>query len=630
MSHGAGYPKSPAYRDGMHVIGTAGHVDHGKSALVTALTGIDPDRWAEEKRRGLTIDLGFAWLKLPSGREVGIVDVPGHERFIRNMLAGAGGISICLFVVDASEGWMPQSAEHLGVLEVLGIRTAVVALTKVDAVDGDILQMALDEVREKLAGTSLAQAPIVPCSALTGTGLDQLIAALDRALDEAPVPVDRDRARLWIDRVFTIAGAGTVVTGTLAGGSIRTGESVELLGPTASRRERIARVRSIQSHKRETESISPGHRAALNLVGLGRRDAQRGDAIVHPGKWRATKRFDAALTVLPVSISQARHELTERGSHLLYVGSAETQVKIKLLDIDRVPAGGRAFAQLTLRAPLPLARGDRFVLRDAGRVATIGGGEVLDPLATSVRRKHGDRIDLLKKLQATSPEDAMRALLEAEAAIPIEDALIRSGATKPEPDIIQLGDKFVSDSRFKTLEIETLGLLERHHSSKTLERGMPYEQLRAALELEPKEFEDLISRIDGIAVEGAIVRMSSHKVLLSNEQEVDRARIAATVHAAGFSPPFSSELDGDSDVLQTMLDSGDLVKVGDFYISSERAREARALVRSHIEANGPMTVAEIRDLLGTSRKYAVPLCEWLDQTGATRRRGDVRILGLHA
>ncbi|MFP5299433.1 MAG: selenocysteine-specific translation elongation factor, partial [Actinomycetota bacterium] len=371
----------------MHVIGTAGHVDHGKSTLVQRLTGIDPDRFAEEKRRGLTIDLGFAWFALPSGREVGVVDVPGHERFIANMLAGAGGITVCLFVVAANEGWKPQSAEHLTIIDLLGIEHGVVALTKSDTVDDETLEMARLEVEEKLSVSSLGGAAIVPCSAVTGTGLDELVSALDRALAEAPAPADVGRPRLWVDRVFTIAGAGTVVTGTSAGGTFATGEEVEI-APEGRR----ARIRKIQSHKKELPSVGPGNRTALNLAGLERQGAERGDAIVRAGAWRPTQEFDALVTVAGSDLLGVEHELTDKGAHLLHVGSAETPVRIALLDQERLRSGGSGLARLYLRDPLPLARGDRFVLRDVGRMLTFGGGRVLDPLPPHGRRSLRDEV----------------------------------------------------------------------------------------------------------------------------------------------------------------------------------------------------------------------------------------------
>ncbi len=426
----------------MHVVGTAGHVDHGKSALVTALTGIDPDRFEEEKRRGLTIDLGFAWLTLPSGREVGLVDVPGHERFIRNMLAGAGGVTACLFVVAANEGWMPQSAEHLTALEVLGISHGVVALTKADAVDAETLEIARLDVTEHLAPSRLAGAPMIACSAVTREGLDELAAALDDVLARAPGAPDAGRPRLWIDRVFTIAGAGTVVTGTGSGGWFRRGDEVELQ-PSGRR----ARIRTIQSHKREVDAIGPGNRVALNLAGLERHGARRGDAVVTPGRWRAVRTLDVLLTVPPASITDHGLPVGPKGSYLLHAGSAETPVRLRLLDAEEVGPGERAFARLHLRDPLPLTRGDRFVLRDAGRVATVGGGEIVDPLPDRGRAGTPEHVELLHRLHGAAPPDAARTLVERHGLLPAAEVVLRVGANAEGgvgSDLHRLGSLLVS------------------------------------------------------------------------------------------------------------------------------------------------------------------------------------------
>jgi selenocysteine-specific elongation factor len=609
----------------MHVIGTAGHVDHGKSALVTRLTGIDPDRLAEEKRRGLTIDLGFAWLRLPSGREIGLVDVPGHERFIKNMLAGAGGISICLFVVAANEGWMPQSAEHLSALDVLGVSHGVVALTKADLVDDDMLELAEADVREHIEHSSLAGAPIVVCSAMTGAGIPELVSAIDAVVQTTPPVPDVGRARLWIDRVFTISGAGTVVTGTLAGGSFRAGEEVEIRGPGPERRERRARIRAIQSHKKDVATIGPGNRVALNLSGLERDKAERGDAVVHRGRWQSTRRFDAVVRVLPRSLAGREHELTEKGSHLLYVGSAETPVRIRLWD-GRLRAGESGLGHLTTTEPLPLARGDRFVLRDAGRVLTFGGGEVLDPLAGPFRRNDGRRA-LAERLRDASPSDALRALVETTGSVDAAEASLRSGATETPPDLITLGDKLFSRSAVEALHSQTQRALANYHAQHPLEKGMPREQLRAHLSLTPDVFDSFVAMGDDIVAEGAVVRTASHRVVLDPEQQRRRDEIIEIVGKGGFAPPLEKELPADPTLLRSLIESGDFVRIGDFLLTAENARAARTRVRDHISHHGPITVSEIRDLLGTTRKYAVPLCEWLDQTGATRRRGDVRVLG---
>jgi len=606
----------------MHVIGTAGHVDHGKSTLVQRLTGIDPDRFAEEKRRGLTIDLGFAWLPLPSGNEIGIIDVPGHERFIKNMLAGAGGISVVLFVVAANEGWMPQSTEHLAILDVLGITSGVVALTKADTVDAETLEVARIEAEEYLERTGLAGSPVVPVSATTGHGLDELVMRLDEAVGNAPDPIDRGRPRLWIDRVFSISGAGTVVTGTLAGGALEIDREIEI-----SPQGRRARVRSIQSHKKQLRSVGPANRVALNLVGLERGDAERGNAVVGSSEWRPTRTIDAEVRVLPEWAVGPDHVLTEKGSYLLYAGSAETPVRIKLLDVSSVPSGEKGFAQLYLRDPLPLARGDRFVLRDAGRMLSFGGGVVLDPLSSRVQRSDQKRLELLRRLAGASESEALEALVEAEGQLSAAEAALRTGHSGTLPGITRLDGLLVSAQRLEELHSTVHQLLHEHHSSNPLESGMTRAVVRAETGLEAGAFDALVDTIEDVASDGARLRLVSHTVSMSPEQQQAREQVLSEIQAGGFTPPLTKDLGADPALLRALVDSGELVRVGGFHLTSSQASEARALVRGAIQESGPVTVAQIRDLLETSRKYAVPLCEWLDQTGATLRHGDARILG---
>ena len=605
------------YRGPMAVIGTAGHVDHGKSSLVQRLTGIDPDRFEEEKRRGLTIDLGFAWLTLPSGREVGIVDVPGHERFIRNMLAGAGGMSACLFVVAANEGWKPQSAEHLAIIDVLGISNGVVALTKSDTVDETALEAVRSDIERRLVGTSLEGAEIVPCSALSGAGLEELKRALDEVVDRAGSPPDESRPRLWVDRVFTITGAGTVVTGTLAGGALHEGDEVAL-SPSQAR----ARVRSIQTHKKRVDRIGPANRVALNLAGLDRGQTARGDAIVRPDRARATRHVDAVIRVLPSwATGGTEHELTARGSHLMYVGSAEVPVRVRLLGTSKLRAGEKGFARLTLRDQLPLERGDRFVLRDAGRILTFGGGRVLDPAPMRAD------VDLLEELDGVDDQNALRALVESAGVIGHADALFRSHATQVPDDVRPLGNALYSGAAWEDVTRRTRAALTRYHDEHPLEAGIPRERLRNELRVDHDVFDDLVTQLDDVIEDGRVLRIEWHRVSMTPEQQEQRTDVMQRLEAGGFAPPLTGELQVGTELLRSLVESGDLVRVGDFYLTSEQALRAQTLVRDFIEREGPATVAQIRDLLGTSRKYAVPLCEWLDSTGTTVRRNDVRALG---
>lgn len=614
----------------MHVVGTAGHVDHGKSALVERLTGIDPDRFAEEKRRGLTIDLGFAWLTLPSGNEVGIVDVPGHERFIKNMLAGAGGVSICLFVVAANEGWKPQSAEHLAIVDVLGISGGVIALTKSDLVDRATIEQMSSDVSRRLVGTSLESATLVPCSAATGDGIDSLVRALDDAVADTPPPRDRARPRLWVDRSFTISGAGTVVTGTLTDGVLTTGQSVEVQ-PSGHK----ARIRSIQNHKRAVAEIGPGNRVALNLSGLERREVKRGDAVVLPQQWIPTRRADAVMNVLPQFEEVVPHDVTEKGAYLLYVGSAEVATRVSLLEARQIAPGDKGFVHFEMAAALPLVFGDRFVVRDAGRRTTIGGGWIVDPFARPPRRRDPDRIALLQRLaeaeRASDPAEwALRTFLDDEGEIPVDRLLSCVGATSLPADVTVIDGIALSGTNLRAAAEKLSETLRAYHQANPLARGMDKPAAATELGVSIARVTALAAASADIADDGRTIRLVGHTVRFDDDLERARAALLERLDAAGFTPPPIAELSGDARLLKAMSDNGDIVKVGDFFLTSGRAAEARKRVRSYIEESGPVTVAQIRDLLTTSRKYAVPLCEWLDTTGATLRRGDVRILGPRA
>ena len=606
----------------MHVIGTAGHVDHGKSALVRALTGTDPDRFAEEKARGLTIDLGFAWLDLPSVGEVAIVDVPGHERFVRNMLAGAGRISICLFVVAANEGFMPQSREHLAILDLLGVDRGVVALTKADLVDRAALQELTQEVRREITGTSLEGIPIVACSTVTDAGLDELRAALDSAVAGAAAPVDAGRPRLWVDRVFTMAGAGTVVTGTLEGGSFRRGDPVTIL-PSGLH----ARIRTVQSHNRELESSGPGNRVALNLAGVQRSQVERGDAVLADGERSVTRVVDAFVRVLPTRLAPGEHQLTRRGAHLVYVGSAETPARLRPIGEDKLGAGEEGFVHVRLDRALPLRRGDRFVIRDAGRRMTIAGGTVLDPDPDPLPKDTARRTELLQRLISAPPEGALVAFVTDAGRMKLERALARSGAGDVGTEVLRLGDLLVSGAELERMTTEIRRLLNEHHRRHPLEAGLDRESLRISLQLGPDAFEALLASDEKVVMEGPTVREVTHSVRLTPEEEASRATLLHQLDESGFTPPLADELDAPADLMRVLESSGELVRVANFYLTSAKAQEARSKVRGRIESDGPVTVAEIRDLLGTTRKYAVPLCEWLDATGATRRQGDLRVVG---
>ena len=602
----------------LRVIATAGHVDHGKSSLIRRLTGIDPDRLAEEKRRGLTIDLGYAWCTLPSGREVGFVDVPGHERFVRHMLAGVGPVRLVLFVVAADEGWKPQSEEHLQILDVLEVAGGVVAVTKRDLVDDETLAMATDEVRERVSGTALDTAAIVPVSATTGDGLDELTAALDAMLAAAPAP-EEARARLFADRVFSIKGAGTVVTGTLAGGCLAVGDEVELL-PSGRR----ARIRSLQTHKLDEDRACPVSRVAANLVGLDRQELERGDVVAVPGRWRPTTLFDASVR----AVRGLANGIPERGAYKVYAGSAEADATL------RVSSDG-GWVRIRTTRPLVLDVGDRFVLREAGRRATVGGGVVLD-VAPPKRFADPHHLAALAA-RSIATRDALPVLLAAErGAVPSADVATLVG-TDPGEDL-RMGEWCVADAVRRAVAGAVIGALEAHHADHPLEEGADLASIRetASATLRslraPTDPSLVEALLDAFAVDGSIVRTAtsvrlvSHRVTLETRAE-DVARLLAAVsdeHEA--LPPTVKELLAAGfppDVLEAASRRGVVVRIApELIVAPAFADRALALVRDHA-ATG-ISVSTLREALGTSRKYAVPLVEWLDRQGLTRREGDLR------
>jgi selenocysteine-specific elongation factor len=615
----------------LHVVATAGHVDHGKSSLIVRLTGIDPDRWEEEKRRGLTIDLGFAWCSLPSGREIGFVDVPGHERFVRNMLAGVGPVRLVLFVVAADEGWKPQSEEHLAIVDVLGASAGVVALTKADLVDEMGIAARTEEVRERLAGTTLASAPVVVCSSATGMGLDRLRTALDDMVAAAPAPEQAARPRIHIDRSFTIRGAGTVVTGTLTGGPLAVGDEVRIYpsGPAA-------RIRSLQTHKRAVRVARPVSRVAANLAGIPKHDVERGDVLSHAGRWRPTSVIEGK--VLPVR--SLEHPVTSRGAYKLYIGTAERDVRLRLYGGSELLPGRGSFARITLSGPVVAEPGDRFVLREAGRRETVAGGVVLDPDPPA--RPGADSLERLERRDG-APRDRIAPLLIVErGAVRASDLPVLAGVSPSEvPGAVRVGAWWVAEERFRALDQAVRGALDAHHHGHPLRPGMDAAELRRALlegggPLVPALEQGLAGAIVGrleeegaVARQGATVRLSGHRVSLG-EREDEALRLVGTVASAEPTPPTVRELQEQGfprDLVQACVTTGRLARVSDdLVVTPGFLARAEEVVRA--EAGGPagVTVSRFREALGTTRKYALPFLEHFDRQGLTRRQGDVRRL----
>ena len=605
------------------VIATAGHVDHGKSSLIVRLTGIDPDRWAEEKRRGLTIDLGFAWLTLPSGREVGFVDVPGHERFIRNMLAGVGPVRLVVFVVAADEGWKPQSEEHLQILDLLEVSGAVVALTKRDLVDDATLAARTEQVRARLEGTRLQGAQVVACSSVTGQGIDELVAAIDAMAGAAPVPDTGGRPRQYLDRVFTIRGAGTVVTGTLTGGPLSVGREAEIL-PSGHR----ARIRGLQSHKRMIDVARPVARVAVNLAGTPRTDLERGDVLTLPGQWRPTSMFEGWIR----TVRSLDHPVTSRGAFKVYAGSAERDARIRLFGVTELRRGERAFVRVRLNRPVVLDFRDPFVLREAGRRETVAGGEVLD---TEPPEKPGR--DVIERL--TARMDADRAGLAARLVadrgfVRRSDILMLTGV--PDAGGVALGAWIGDQTAVERAKTALTSAVDAHHREHPLRSGLDVAEARVTLASVEAPLHDVSVADELIAWmvaqgalvrTGTVVRLPEHAATTAGREDADR--MIAAVTAGEPQPPTVAELAAAGhgrELLQAVVADGRLVRISaDLVITPEFLSQAEQVIRTQA-ATGGVTVSSFRQALGTSRKYAVPILEHFDATGVTKRQGDVRVL----
>jgi selenocysteine-specific elongation factor len=585
----------------MPVVGTAGHVDHGKSTLTEALSGRDPDRWKEEKDRGLTIDLGFAWTTL-ADFDVSFVDVPGHERYSKNMLAGIEAIDVALLVVAADEGWMPQSEEHLAVLDLLDVHRAVVALTKVDRVDADLVELATLEIEEHLKGTALEHAPIVGVSALSGEGLDALRAALIDAL-RSLVPAPGDRPRMWIDRVFSAVGAGTVVTGTLLGGDVAIDDRLRVFPGEVD-----ARVRGIQSHETTLDRVEPHRRVALNLGGVAPDDVERGSMLGRPGDWRTTQRVVA-------TIRTARYvdDIPNRGAYHLHTGSGAWPVRLRTID-DGVAA-------LDLPTSLPLTMGDRFILRDTGRRLVVGGGRVLDPAPGRPRRLR-PHLSMLRDVLDAEPNVRAAALLEVRSRTSLSALAADSGGGRPS-DAFVTGDLVMTKSAAENLTDALGSLVAAYHRDHPLRAGLGTAEAASRLGVDAEIVTLLVDHDEGLELDGASIRETSFTGVRSPAQQEAWGRTRTRLLDAGpAGAPRVDELGLDAELIHALVRDGELVRISDDFVFLPRhVDELVTVVRSFEET---FTVSEFRDRSGLSRKYAVPFLEWSDKAGHTVRRGDAR------
>jgi selenocysteine-specific elongation factor len=617
------------------ILGTAGHIDHGKSALVKALTGIDPDRLKEEKERGITIDIGFADLSFPdAGVTIGIVDVPGHEKLIRNMLAGAGGIDMVLLVIAADEGIMPQSREHLAICDMLKIKTGLIALTKTDLVEKEWLQLVQDEVKAFVKNTFLEGAPIIPVSSRTGENLDLLKKTIrEIALSISP-KTSGGLFRLPVDRVFTLKGFGTVITGTAVSGRVSVEDQIEIL-PSNIR----TKVRGLHSHGKAIDTAFAGQRVAVNLQGVEKEHLRRGDVAVVPGRFRPTKIIDAFLELLAgVPLLKSKSLIH------FYSGTSETVARVILYEKDELKAGESCYCQLRLKDPVVAMSGDRYIIRRFSPLETLGGGKILDP--APVRRRRKDGIDDLKVLDTGSLDERLSLKIEKAAAAGINvhslegwinaepktiseslDRLLKAGT------VLRYEDILLHRQAALRIQGKITELLKAFHKKNPLKPGMPKEEVRTVLKIDPKLFNFILAALADVVAEKDLLRSRDFKIALSSSEEEYRAKIRELLEKGGFQPPAKEELaqflkmdqQRITDILGLMSKERLVVRISDsVYLSAGAYDRMLSLLREFFSGKGEMTVSEFRDLLNTTRKYALPFLEYLDARKITIRTGDVR------
>jgi selenocysteine-specific elongation factor len=629
----------------MRVIGTAGHVDHGKSTLIAALTGVHPDRLKEEREREMTIDLGFGWLTLPDGQEVGIVDVPGHRDFIENMLAGVSGLDAVLLIIAADEGVMPQTREHLAILDLLQVKTGIVVITKIDMVeDNDWIDLVETDIRAALAGTVMENAPFARVSAKTGAGLDALTRSLGLMLENTTPRLDLARPRLPIDRVFSIAGFGTVTTGTLLDGHFSVGDDVEIL-PSG----RKGRVRGLQTHKKKEETAIPGSRVAVNISGVAVEEIARGEVVATPGHYQPTRRIDARFRLLKDVSAPLKHATEVK----IFAGTSETIANLRILGADVLNPGEEGWIQLELRDPLVVVRGDRYILRRPSPSETLGGGQVVDPHPSKRHKRfdaevlnglealskgtpaevlfqaaiaHGAGLvkDVLAKarLESESAQEALAVCVETGWLIPLEGANL---PLSPENLVIPA-------TQYVSVKETVVAALAAYHSAFPLRRGMPREELKSRLKLMPRLFNALVAHFaaGGELVEGPKwINLPTHVVKFSVFQQPKVDALLKLFAASPYTPPSVKDCQHEvgDEIYAVMLDVGDLVQVSPEVVFRKADYDAMvAKTREFIAAKGQASAAEVRDLFGTSRKYALALMEHLDAIGVTVRDGDFRKL----
>jgi selenocysteine-specific elongation factor len=627
------------------VLGTAGHIDHGKTSLIKALTGIDTDRLKEEKERGITIELGFAHLELPDGKLLGIVDVPGHEKFVKNMVAGATGIDIVALVIAADEGVMPQTREHLEICKLLNIRHGLVILTKIDMVEPDWLDLVREDVSEYLSDTFLADSPIVEVSSVTGQGLSELIQAIDRLVQQIPEREPGHIFRLPVDRVFTMKGFGTVITGTTVSGRIGTGDEV-----TVYPQEIHTRIRGIQVHSKAVKDVRAGLRTAINLQGVDRTMMQRGNILATKDSLRPTYLVDVILDLLP----SAPHKLKNRAKVRFHAGTSEIMATVVLLDRDKLDQGETCFAQIRFDEPTAVLRHDRYVLRSYSPVRTIAGGEILNALPKKKKRFSEPVLSEMAVLHKGSLNEVIDVFVSSARYQGVEEGelsfLTNTGKKKLDEALkglkaqkrIILYDKerstLIHADYLKKARDEIVGTIAQYHKDFPLKSGLLKEELRSRITgaRNPKFFNYLMNQLvqeNGIIQEKEIVRLKDHHVTLAQDQEKARRKLEDIYLKSGLQPPYFKEMgetlpgNAGAEVLEVMLKEGILVKIKeDLYFHKSAIDGLQKNLIEFLEKNGEITTPQFKDMTGASRKYTIPLIEYFDRSQVTVRVGDSRVL----
>jgi selenocysteine-specific elongation factor len=629
----------------MRVIGTAGHVDHGKSALIMALTGINPDRLQEEQERQMTIDLGFAWMTLSDGEEIGFIDVPGHRDFVDNMLAGVGGIDAALFVIAADEGVMPQTKEHLAIIDLLEVKHAVIVLTKVDLVeDPQWLELVEEDVKKLIQGTTLSNATIVPVSAITGEGLATLRDEIRNIVKSSEPRLDKNRPRLSIDRSFTIAGFGTVVTGTLIDGDLSVGQEVEIL-PKGIK----GRIRGLQTHKTKVGTAFPGSRTAINLTGVDVKNIQRGDVVTEPGLFSTTRLIDVQYRHLSEVDAPMKHNQQVK----IFIGAAQKMARVRVLGVDRIQPGDEGWIQLVLEDPIIAARGDHYIIRRPSPGATLGGGVVADPYP---RRKHKRKdqgvLTRLELILLGTPGEILAQTLLLHDPMKLHEAIERAGLSKEDGELAleelrrkgeveALGgvevstnsDTYITHKNTKeSIFTNVLSRIRSFHDVNPLKFGMLKEELRSRSTIDAVVFSLIVNELaeTGKVNElGTKIATAGFQPTLSENQKRDVEQLMRRFDKSAYSPPSVKESveEVGEDLFGYLEESGQLIKVSkDVVFTKQVYEDMVGKIREELQNNGTITVAQVRDTFNNTRKYALALMEYLDAIGVTIRQGDVRRL----